>query len=76
MRLHSISHAEHNKQMKDKKSTNLVSTGVEEVAQADNVAVVQLPHDLQFTVLNKAEQKKIFSFAHFFHHVCRISRTP
>lgn len=33
--------------------TDLVSTGVEEVAQADYVAVVQLPHDLQLTVLNK-----------------------
>lgn len=31
--------------------TDLVSTGVEEVAQADNVAVVQLPHDLQLTIL-------------------------
>lgn len=29
----------------------LVSTGVEEVAQADYVAVVQLPHDLQLPIL-------------------------
>lgn len=35
--------------------TDLVSAGVEEVAQADYVAVVQLSHDLQFTVL-KEEQ--------------------
>lgn len=31
--------------------TDLVSTGVEEVPQTDDVAVVQLPHDLQLTVL-------------------------
>lgn len=31
--------------------TDLVSTGVEEVPQTDDVAVVQLSHDLQLTVL-------------------------
>lgn len=36
--------------------TNLVSTGVEEVAQTDYVAVVQLSHDLQLAVLNKNKQ--------------------
>lgn len=45
--------------MKNKKkhtqATDLVSTGVEEVAQADYVAVVQLPHDLQLAVLNKTK---------------------
>lgn len=41
------------KQLKGKPDTNLVSTGVEEVAEADYVAVIQLPHDLQLTVLNK-----------------------
>lgn len=49
------------KHMKNKKQhtqpTDLVSTGVEEVAQADYVAVVQLPHDLQLTVLNKTQTK-------------------
>lgn len=47
------------KRMKNKKEhtkpTDLVSTGVEEIAQADYVAVVQLPHDLQLTVLNKTK---------------------
>lgn len=47
------------KQMKNKKkntqATDLVSTGVEEVAQTDYVAVVQLPHDLQLAVLNKTK---------------------
>jgi len=37
--------------------TDLVSTGVEEVAQADDVAVVQLPHDLQLTVLCNNDKK-------------------
>lgn len=32
---------------------HLVSTGIEEVAQTDDVAVVQLPHDLKLTVLSK-----------------------
>lgn len=36
-------------------SAHLVSTGVEEVAQADDVAVVQLPHDLQLTVLKRTK---------------------
>lgn len=39
--------------------TDLVSAGVEEVAQAHDVAVVQLPHDLQLAVLqDKTEEKK------------------
>lgn len=33
--------------------TDLVSTRVEEVAQADYVAVIQLPHNLQLTVLKR-----------------------
>lgn len=36
--------------------TDLVSTGVEEVPQTDDVAVVQLSHDLQLTVLKKRER--------------------
>ena len=32
---------------------DLITTGVEEVTQADDVAVVQLPHDLQLTVLKR-----------------------
>lgn len=43
--------------------TDLVSTGVEEVAQADYVAVVQLPHDLQLAILNKTKKhEKHLSF--------------
>lgn len=38
--------------------TNLVSAGVEEVTQADYVAVIQLPHDLQLAVLEKQTHKK------------------
>lgn len=49
------------KHMKNKtqhtQPTDLISTGVEEVAQADYVAVVQLPHDLELTVLNKTQTK-------------------
>lgn len=45
------------KQIKNKKKhtkpTDLVSTWVEEVAQTDYVAVVQLSHDLQLPVLQK-----------------------
>lgn len=33
------------------RKTNLFSTGVEEIAQPDNITVVQLPHYLQLTVL-------------------------
>lgn len=48
------------KQINSKKQhselTDLVSTGVEEVPQTDDVAVVQLSHDLQLTVLKKRER--------------------
>lgn len=36
--------------------TDLVSTGVEEVPQTDDVAVVQLSHDLQLTVLKREKE--------------------
>lgn len=38
--------------------TDLVSTGVEEVPQTDDVAVVQLSHDLQLTVLQNTKEKE------------------
>lgn len=38
--------------------TDLVSAGVEEVPQTDDVAVVQLSHDLQLTVLQNTEEKE------------------
>lgn len=60
------------KHMKNRKQhtqpTDLVSTGVEEVAQADYVAVVQLPHDLQLTVLNKTQTKGTY-YIFVAHHI-------
>lgn len=38
--------------------TDLVSAGVEEVPQTDDVAVVQLSHDLQLTVLQNTKEKE------------------
>lgn len=38
--------------------TDLVSAGVEEVAQAHDVAVVQLSHDLQLAVLQAKEEEE------------------
>lgn len=44
--------------------TDLVSTGVEEVPQTDDVAVVQLSHDLQLTVLEN-KRKTVTSMCDF-----------
>lgn len=38
--------------------SHLISAGVEEVAQAHNVAVVQLAHDLQLSVLALGQTHK------------------
>lgn len=47
-------HAEEAKQLQ----TDLVSAGVEEVAQTHDVAVVQLSHDLQLAVLEDKKGRK------------------
>ena len=49
-------------QKKQVEPTDLVSTGVEEVAEADDVAVVQFPHDLQLAILEKQQQLNMDSY--------------